>query len=124
MSSDREAVIKVLEDYRDGTFKKDVALLKRVFHPEARMTGFLGPNMLIGTPQPFFDDIANNPSMEESGAPFVAEIKDVVVTGGRVAHAIVHETGFFGSAELQDHMHLIKDKDGQWKIISKCFTSL
>ncbi len=119
--NEMKAVLAVLEAYREGTFKADMDLLKSAFHKEARMAGFLKGEPLVGTPEPFFEDIAAHPSMSESKAPYHLEVKAALVTG-RIASLVVLETGFFGDGVIETHFHLIKDQD--WKIISKVFTSL
>lgn len=98
-------------------------MLKKVFHPSAIMTGYMGPDLMIATPTPFIEDVGSQPAMKDSGAPYKAEITHLVVTGN-IAEATVYETGFFGDGTLEDHFHLIKDTEGQWKIVSKCFTTL
>lgn len=115
-------VREVLERYIDGTYRADTETLRSVFHPQARMTGYLGDTLLLGTPEPFLQDMASAPSMQETGAPYHAEIRDLSVAG-RVASAIVYETGFRGDGVLEDHFHLIFDQ-GKWSIISKNFTTL
>lgn len=76
---------------------------------------------LTGTPEPFFNDIANNPFMADAGAPYHGEIVTVDITG-MVASVTLKETGFAGGMAFTDYFHLIK-ADGAWKIISKTFTT-
>ncbi len=119
--NEMKAVLEVLEAYREGTYKADMDLLKSAFHKEARMAGFLAGEYIVGTPEPFFDDIASHPSMLESKAPYQLEVKAALVTG-KIASLVVLETGFFGEGVIETHFHMVKD-DG-WKIISKLFTTL
>ena len=122
MNNSAEDVRKVLERYMQGTYTADIPLLESVFHPQAWMTGFLGEQLLLGTPVPFLDDMASQPSMKELGQPYKAEIRDLEVNGF-IAKATVHETGFRGTVELVDHFHLLC-QNGEWKIISKTFTTV
>lgn len=116
-----EEVTAVIENYIEGTYKADLDLLKSTFHREARMTGYLGDRLLLGTPEPFFQDIQAHPSMFSNRDPYRAEIKSIVVTG-RIASAVVQESGFFGEGRMETHFHLVRN-DG-WKIISKVFTTV
>lgn len=118
-----ESVKTVINKYIDGSFKADVDLLKSVFHENARMSGYLGDQLLIGGPEPFFEDLESRPSMFEKEDPYRAYITYINITGS-IASVILYETGFFGNASIEDHFHLIKDKGGEWKIIAKTFITV
>lgn len=118
-----QEVEQVVKNYIKGTYTADIELLKSVFHPEAIMTGYMGADLMITNPTPFIEDIGSHPAMKESGADYNAKITNLKVTGN-IAEATVYETGFFGDGTLEDHFHLIKDSNGDWKIISKCFTTI
>ncbi len=117
-----ERVRAVVQRYIDATYQADIPALKSCFHKDARMTGYLGDMLLLGTPDPFFEDMGSAPSMESKGDPYKAEIRGLNVVG-KIADAIVYETGFRGDGVLEDHFHLIND-GGEWYIISKNFTTL
>lgn len=121
-SKEVEQVREVIQRYITGTYKADVEMLAGVFHPQARMTGYLGDMLLLGTPEPFLQDMGSAPSMESTGAPYRAEIRELTVTG-RIASVILYETGFRGDGVLEDHFQLLLE-DGRWSIISKNFTTL
>ena len=113
-------VDEVINAYIQGTYKADVEMLQSVFHAQARMTGYLGDELLIGDPQPFIEDIGSQNSMENNGDPYEAEIVSKVVVGN-IAEVTIRESGFRGSLKLEDHFHLINDGT-RWWIISKLFT--
>ncbi|KPK22888.1 MAG: hypothetical protein AMK69_18930 [Nitrospira bacterium SG8_3] len=119
--SEKEAVRKVIQNYIDGTYQGDAKLLRDCFHKNAVMNGYLEEQLLMGGPEPFFENIENNPSMAEGGAPYKGEIASIDVVGN-VASVTLKETGFGGSMAFTDYFHLIKEA-GQWKIISKTFTT-
>lgn len=116
-----EAVRKTVQQYIDGSYSGDVDKLRTVFHPKALMSGYLQGQLLIGDPEPFFANIEKNPSMSETGVPYKAEIESINVAG-QVASVTLVETGFFGAMNFTNYFHLLKD-EGEWKIISKTFTS-
>ena len=122
MSKEVEQVREVIQRYITGTYQADVEMLAGVFHPQAHMTGYLGDNLLLGTPEPFLQDMGSAPSMASQKDAYQAEIESIRIEGN-VAAVVVSETGFRGSATLVDFFHLIKT-DGEWKIISKLFTTL
>ena len=120
-NSEEAAVRMVVQQYIDGTYQGDVKALKDCFHPKAVMNGYLGDQLLVGGPEPFFENIENNPSMAEGGAPYQGEIASLDVVGN-VASVTIKETGFGGTMVFTDYFHLLKDQ-GEWKIISKTFTT-
>jgi len=120
--SDVSAVREVMERYVGGVLGADVETLRASFHPGASMCGYLGEDLLVGTPEPFFADIGGHPSMEQTGAPFNAQITSIQVSG-RVAGVTLEESGFFGVGRFTNYFALL-NVDGDWKIISKTFASL
>ena len=115
-------VKRVIQAYMDGTYQADGAKLESVFAPSAVMNGYLGPDLLAGTPAPFIEDMTSHPSMESQGDAYQAEIESIRIEGN-VAAVVVSETGFRGDGTLVDFFHLLKTDDG-WHIVSKLFTTL
>ena len=120
-NEENDAVCEVVQKYIDGTYKGDVSALRECFHSKAVMNGYLNDQLVLGDPEPFFQEIENNPSMAEGGAPYQGEIASVDVAGN-VASVTVKETGFAGTMSFTDYFHLIK-VDDEWKIFSKTFTT-
>lgn len=120
--SDVSAVREVMQGYVDANLQADVETLRRAFRPGASMCGFLGDDLLVGTPEPFFEDIGGHPSMADTGAPYNAQITSIQVSG-RVAGVTLEESGFFGGGRFTNYFALL-NVDGDWKIISKTFASL
>jgi hypothetical protein len=115
-ASEIEAVRQVIEQYIEGS-KGNVEILRAAFHPDARMTGYFGGNMMLGTPEPFFD-VVKSAVTPESTAAYKAEIRSIEVAG-QAATATLVESGFLGS-DFTDFFQLIQDDQG-WRIISKTF---
>jgi ketosteroid isomerase-like protein len=120
---DSARVREVADRYVDAAYRGDVQALRACFHPLAIMCGYLGDALLAGSPEPFFQDIASMPSMQSTGAPYVAKTTSVEVVGN-AASVRIDETGFAGDMAFANWFHLLKDADGGWKIVSKLFTSL
>ncbi|MDR0818004.1 MAG: nuclear transport factor 2 family protein [Oscillospiraceae bacterium] len=116
-----DGVKATVDDYIQGTYTADAALLKSVFHEKAALSGYMSAEILIASPEAFIADVTSKPSMKSSGTQYETEVTDIEITG-KIATATVTETGFFGEVSFRDYFHLIHDKE--WKIISKLFTTL
>ena len=121
-ADDAQKVRALMERYVQAVYVADVDTLRDLFHADAFMGGYLGDDLLMGTPEPFFADLASRASMADSGAPYGHEISSVQVQG-RAATATIEEEGFFGSVRFINYFTLI-ELEGQWKIASKTFASL
>ena len=62
-------VREVAERYIEATYRGDVEALRGCFHKSAVMSGYLGDELLTGSADRFFRDIASAPSMRSTGAP-------------------------------------------------------
>ncbi|MEM7545876.1 MAG: nuclear transport factor 2 family protein [Pseudomonadota bacterium] len=111
---DAAAVEAVMNEYIAGTRNRDVPRLKAIFHEKAVMTGYLGPDLLVGGPEPFYGALEAN----EVGDDYAAHVAEVSITGATAQGRIV-EDNLIGFSFVND-FHLIKT-DGAWKIISKLF---
>jgi hypothetical protein len=116
--SDIEQVSATLEKYIQGSLNADVALLKTIFHPQAGMFGYLGPNLLAGSPEPFFAHLAGGPSLAQAGKPYRAKIASIEVTGNTASAKLVEDG--FSDLDFVDYFHLLK-VDGKWLIVAKTF---
>jgi len=116
--SDIEQVSATLEKYIQGSFNADVALLKTIFHPQAAMFGYLGPNLLAGSPEPFFAHLASAPSHAAQGKPYRARVAGIDVSGNTASAKLVEDG--FADLDFVDYFHLLK-VDGKWLIVAKTF---
>ena len=121
-TDDKTAVQQVIDAYVDAMFHGNIEELRRCFHPDARMNGFLGEQKLLGTPEPFFDDIGSKPSMASNDIPYKGEIVSLELAG-HVASVTLQEKGIQGGISFINYFHLLKE-NSTWKIISKTFTTL
>ncbi len=120
-ASDADQVRGVIGRYIEGSQRGDLGLVKSVFHPDARMSGFLQGNMMVGGPQPFYDAVASAPSPEKSGEPYRAQITHLDVAG-RVASVTLTEGPYWG-LHFTNYFHLIR-AGSDWLIISKTFNHI
>lgn len=113
---------QTIENYMQGTYQADIDLLRSVFHPKAKMSGFLGGQLIVDSPEPFFQDIGSRASMKESGIPYQARILNIS-RSGNIASAVIIEENFFGANSMETHFELIFT-ESKWRIIAKNFTEL
>ena len=116
------AVRSVMDRYVEAVYHADVETLRSLFHPQASMSGYLGDDLLMGTPEPFLADLGGRPSMADSGQPYEGIISNVEVMG-RAATATLVEHGFFGALSFVNYYHLL-EIEGRWKIVSKTFSPI
>ena len=105
----------VVEAYVTGTRTRDVALLKEIFHDSAMMSGWLGPDLLAGGPEPFYGALEAN----EVGADYTAEITDLTEME-QIATATLEEQNLLGLS-FTNLFHMVRQPDGTWRITSKLF---
>ena len=79
--SEKEAGLKVIQNYIDGTYQGNVKLLRDCLHKNTVMNGYLEDQLLLGGPELFFENIENNPSMAEGDTPYKGEITSIDVVG-------------------------------------------
>ena len=113
---DVRAVREIIDLYVKGS-AGDVELLRSIFHSDALMNGYFEGELGIGSPEPFFAEVAKLEG-GRSAEGYAGEIESVEVVGD-VATARLVETGFMGS-DFVDFFHLIR-VGGEWKIISKTY---
>lgn len=113
-TADAKAVAAVMDAYITGTKNRDVAGLKAIFHKDALMTGYLGSNLRLGSPQPFYDALDAN----EIAPDYAAHVTSVEVLGATAMGQII-EDNLFGMSFV-NNFHLIKEDD-EWLIISKLY---
>jgi len=119
-AQDEQDVRSVLNRYVTGYINADEATLRDVFADDAVMNGYLGDRLVAGSPEPFINRVASEPSLASQGLDLRYDIAAVSVTGN-AASATMKEYGF-GEFNFTDFMHLLK-RDGHWKIISKTFST-
>ena len=110
-----ESPAAVVQAYIDGTRTRDIDLLKSIFHEGAIMSGWLGPDLLVGGPEPFFGALAAN----EVGPDYAAEITASDQTN-RIATATITEDNLLGLS-FTNHFHMVQLADETWRITSKLF---
>ena len=112
---DEQGIREAIAFYEEGMRLGAVDTLKRAFHEQAILCGYLGDDLIAGPISQLYDWVAANPAPAATGDPFSCETIGLELTG-RVATAKVRERDHHGA--VIDHFHLLKVGE-RWSIVSK-----
>jgi hypothetical protein len=115
MSLDEQGIRSAIGHYVEGMRTHDVETLKRGFHDQAILCGYLRDDVIAGPIAALYDWAGANASPAATGDPFNCEVLDIEVRG-RVATATVRESDAHGT--VIDYFHLLKIGN-TWSIVSK-----
>lgn len=105
----------VIDAYAEGTRTRDVGKLRECFADGAVMSGWLGPDLLVGGPEPFYGALEAN----EVGPDYRSEVTEMRVEGP-IAWAETREENLLGMSFV-NRFHLVRGADDRWRIVSKLF---
>lgn len=112
--SDYDAIEETIQHYINGGKTGDTGEMKRAFHKDATIFGYVGPDLFAGPIQGLFDWVDQNGAATELEGR-VTSI-DLV---GTVATARIELENWRGH-RFTDFFTLLKT-DGEWKVINKVF---
>jgi len=113
-SKPRETITELIEACHSG----DADRLRGVFGPGALMSGYYNGKFYSGSPEPFYDEVRDNPSPASTGAEYIGEITSVEEFGD-IANVILEEKGFLGANFI--NLFQLVCIDGNWLIVSKAY---
>jgi putative lumazine-binding protein len=109
-----DAIAKTVQHYIEGGKSGRTDEMKRAFHPDATIYGYLGPDLFGGPIQLLLDwNDKNGPATELQGRIVSVNVFETIAT---VRLELDNWTG----ARFTDMFTLLKI-DGEWKIMSKVF---
>ncbi len=112
--SDHAGIAQAVQHYVDGAISGRGDAMKRGFHPQATIFGYVGDDLLAGPIQQLYDwNDTNGPATE-----LQAHIAGIDITG-TVATVRLELENWTGS-RFTDLFTLLK-VDGVWKIMNKVF---
>ncbi len=117
-SDEMQTARAVIEEYVDACSAGSVERLRAIFHEQALMSGYMGGEYMMGSPEPFFQIVAHPPEGGAVDKDYHGEISAVALSGP-VASVTLKESGFMGM-NFTDYFHLARIND-RWLIISKTF---
>lgn len=112
-----DSVTTVAEDYFKAMINADEAELRRVFHPQAPVTGLFGDEFNYGSLDSFIDFVKSTSAANENGKPFEYYVKGLVLAGDT---AVVTVGNYCYNTLFTDHLSMIKI-NGDWRIVAKAF---
>jgi 4-oxalocrotonate tautomerase len=118
MSTQYEAVAKVLQTYFDGLYHSDTKRLGQVFHPKARYVCATEDKLVDLGMGEYFPVVDKRPSPASRSEPRADRIVSIEFAGPKTAFARVNCA--IGPKRFTDLLSLIL-QDGRWQIISKNF---
>jgi 4-oxalocrotonate tautomerase family enzyme len=123
---DARAITQVVESYFDGIYRGDVALLREVFHPSARLVGFAPADpsdpALPETPgirglDEYLQAVGSRVAPRDRGETMGSRILSVQRDGPLAfVRAFVPMLGY----AYTDHLLLVREA-GRWRIVQKHF---
>jgi hypothetical protein len=112
--SEYDAITETVQNYINGGKSGRTADMKRAFHPDATIFGYIGPDLFAGPIQGLFDwNDQNGPATDLQGR--ITSI-DIIETVATVRLELDNWTGH----RFTDLFTLLK-VDGEWKIMNKVF---
>jgi len=115
--SDYDAIVAVVERYAEGSLNGDAAMLRGIFHADARMFGYFNERSLDLPIGAYIDRVDGKPiDVNGSYKASVTRVEQI----GDVAIATLVEEGAWGTVSFVDHFSLARI-NGSWKIVNKIF---
>lgn len=114
-TNEENQIRETINYYVEGMRTHAVETLKRGFHDQAILCGYLGDEMLAAPIAGLYAWAESNPAPSETGEVFECMILSIEIMG-RVASAKMRETAPDGV--FIDYFHLLNDGN-RWWIVSK-----
>lgn len=109
-----DAIASTVQHYIDGGKSGRTEEMKRAFHPDATIFGYIGADLFAGPIQKLFDwNDQNGPASELQGRIASIDITETVAT-------VRLELENWSGHRFTDLFTLLK-VDGEWKIMNKVF---
>lgn len=116
--SAHEEILTVAHHYFDGLFHGDVALLRKIFHPEAKLFGEVKGQPYMKSLEDYLTVVASRKSPHDLGETRRMAVISVEVTGSvGVVHAHCPMLGY----NYHDYLSFCGAGD-RWQIVNKLFT--
>lgn len=119
ITSEENKIREAINFYVEGMRTGDVEMLKKAFHSQAILCGYLGDELIATPIEGLYEWVEANPAPSATGEIFECAILAIEITG-RVAAAKIRETGHDG--DVIDYFHLLNDGK-RWSIVSKLWDS-
>jgi hypothetical protein len=113
-ASEYDAIARTIQHYVDGGKTGRTDEMKRAFHPDATIFGYIGPDVFGGPIQRLFDwNDQNGAATELQSRITNVDVQETIAT-------VRLELDNWSGHKFTDMFTLLKI-DGEWKILSKVF---
>ena len=117
MSTER-AISAAIQLYFDSMYKSDAGKVHAVFHPNAKITGYMGNRLVEQSVTEFAQFVAaQQPSPQEKDEPILLETLSLDITGNTAVAKV--RDGYLGLTFVDTLSFLLVD--AQWLIYNKLF---
>lgn len=117
LPTNEDALRSLIHDYFLGMYRRDVDLLRSVFHHTTRLRGHLEGGFVDIPLEEWLMRVSNRPIPEANGEKFEMAVVALEVKG-LVATAIVRD--LYRGLQFTDYLQFAKI-EGEWRIVSKLF---
>jgi hypothetical protein len=117
---DSSAITKTLDNYFNGIYEGDTALLSRTFYPGALLFGDVKGQPYYKTLAEYLDGVKNRQSPKDSGKPFKGIIISIDIINSIAIAKVSVQMYEFNYSELLS-FHKIDDK---WVIVNKMISDI
>ncbi len=109
-----DAILETLQHYIEGGRRGSSAEMKKAFHADATIFGYLGPDFIGGPIQGLYEWVDQNPAAEG------LQVRVVSVNVEQTVASVRLEMDDWGGHRFTDMFTVLK-VDGAWKVINKVF---
>ena len=118
--SDRQEILSIMDNYFQGIWEGDVALLRSCFHPDTELFGEVHGQPYRKHLADYLDGVAARKSPQDSGEEFRMRIISIDISHTiAMAKLSVPMLGF----NYVDYLSLVK-LDGRWCIVGKVLSDV
>jgi len=116
--SEENAIKEIIQIYFDCMYESDAAKAHAAFHPNAKVTGYLGGDLQEMTVEQFAGFVASQqPSAKDKGEPVVLDVLSLDIAGDTAVARVRDD--YLGMTFL-DTLSFVR-ASGDWKIYNKLF---
>ncbi|HCD27812.1 MAG TPA: hypothetical protein DER02_09840 [Gammaproteobacteria bacterium] len=115
---DLQQIQQLVQRYFDSMYESSEALVREVFHENAKITGYMGKNLMQQSVADFSTFVGSQqPSAKAKDEPILLETLSVEIAGDTAVARV--RDGYLGLTFL-DTLSLLR-VDGRWQIYNKLF---
>jgi hypothetical protein len=115
--TDLDLVIQTVQYYFDGMYNGDIELLKKAFHPDAFLFGYLRGDYMHFSAKDWFKVVKGRPAPSKEGEEYDMRVVSTDLTGEA---ATVKVADLYMGLRFTDYLTLSKI-EGEWVIVNKAF---